>query len=250
MTPPELREAPAVRGEFACFELREWAAEFHLIAGVTARGADFGLSSPEPTAQVLDRWRRLRRSFGPAFHGLVVGHQCHQKDLAVHRTAANGWRILDDTDGHLTDQAGYLLLVSVADCVPVYLAAPGTSWFGLVHAGWRGVARGMVEEGISQLAALARLSVAEIVMHCGVSICGDCYEVGPEVWLGVMGEPASGNRRLDLRSAIAQRAHRAGVARVTGSPWCTAHDRDRFSSHRASGGADGRMVAYLGRALP
>jgi copper oxidase (laccase) domain-containing protein len=40
------------------------------------------------------------------------------------------------------------------------------------------------------------------------------------------------------------------VERVTRSPWCTAHDRDRFYSHRASAGADGRMLAYLGRPLP
>jgi copper oxidase (laccase) domain-containing protein len=87
-------------------------------------------------------------------------------------------------------------------------------------------------------------------MHCGISICGDCYEVGPEVFLGVTGRPADGKQRLDLREAIGWRARRAGVERVTRSPWCTAHDRDRFYSHRASAGADGRMLAYLGRPLP
>ncbi len=245
----ELREAPAARGDFPCFELLEWAAEFNLTAGVTARGADFGLSSPEPTAQVLDRWRRLRSGLRPGFEGFVVGQQCHRSGLAVHQTPASGWRILDDTDGHLTDQTGYLLLVSVADCVPVYLVAPGSPWFGLLHAGWRGVAGGIVEEGVSQLAGLARLPVEDIVMHCGVSICGECYEVGSEVGSAVLGEAAAGKLKLDLRAAVSRRARRAGVGRVTTSPWCTAHDRDRFYSHRASGGADGRMVAYLGRSL-
>jgi YfiH family protein len=247
----ELRETPAARGDFPCFELPEWDAEFDLTAGLTARGADFGLSSPEPTAAVLDRWRRLRSGLRPGFQGFVVGHQCHGTDLAVHRASpAHGWRILDDTDGHLTDQTGYLLIVSVADCVPVYLVAPGSAWFGLLHAGWRGVAGGIVEEGVSQLAALAGLPASDIVIHCGVSICGDCYEVGPEVVRAVVGESTAGKRGLDLREAIAQRAHRAGVGRVSRSPWCTAHDRDRFYSHRASAGADGRMLAYLGRPLP
>ncbi len=244
-----LREAPAVLGGFPCFELQEWASEFNLTAGVTARGADFGLSSPEPTARVLDRWRRLGGSLRPRFGGAVVGHQCHRTDLAVHQAPARGWRILDDTDGHLSDQAGYLLLVSVADCVPVYLVAPGSPWFGLLHAGWRGVAAGIIEEGVSQLAELAKLPNENIVIHCGISICGECYEVGPEVGQAVLAEPASGKLRLDLRAAITRRAHRAGVGRVTASPWCTAHDRDRFYSHRASGGADGRMLAYLGRPL-
>jgi YfiH family protein len=250
VTPPELREAPAVRGDFPCFELQEWASEFQLIAGVTARGADFGLSSPEPTAAVLDRWRRLRSSLRPAFGGLVVGRQCHRTTLALHQSPASGWQILDDTDGHLTNQTGCLLTVSVADCVPVYLAAPGSRWFGLLHAGWRGVAGGIVEEGISRLAALACLPPMDIVIHCGISICGDCYEVGPEVLQAVAGESATGKQRLDLRQAIGRRAHRAGVERVTSSPWCTAHDRERFYSHRASAGADGRMLAYLGRPSP
>lgn len=250
MTSPELREAPALRGEFPCFELQEWASEFNLIAGVTARGADFGLSSPEPAARVLDRWRRLRAGLGPGFEGQVVGHQCHGTALAVHPSRASGWRVLDDTDGHLTDQTGYLLLVTVADCVPVYLVASGSPWYGLLHAGWRGVAAGIVEDGVSRLAELARLPSTDVVLHCGISICGDCYEVGPEVAQAVLGEAVTDQLRLDLRAVIAQRAHRAGVARVTTSPWCTAHDRQRFYSHRASGGADGRMVAYLGRPLP
>jgi copper oxidase (laccase) domain-containing protein len=249
VTLPELREAPTARGDFPCFELREWASEFDLIAGVTARGADFGLASPEPTAAVLDRWRRLRAGLRPGFGGVAVGQQCHRATVAVHQTPVGGWRILDDTDGHLTDQTGYLLAVSVADCVPVYLAAPGSPWFGLLHAGWRGVAGGIVEEGVAKLAALAGLPASGIVIHCGISICGDCYEVGPEVFVGVNGRPAEGKRRLDLKEAVGRRARRGGVVRVTNSPWCTAHDRDRFYSHRASAGADGRMLAYLGRPL-
>jgi len=247
--PEDLREAPAVRAGFPCFELQEWSSEFNLTAGVTARGADFGLSSPEPAAAVLDRWRRLRGGLRPAFEGVVVGHQCHRTTLAVHHHPAGGWHILDDTDGHLSDQAGYLLVVSVADCVPVYLAAPGSAWFGVVHAGWRGVAGGIVEQGISQLAALARLPASGIAIHCGVGICGECYEVGPEVVQAVTGESVTAKQRLDLRRAIGRRARRAGVERVTGSPWCTAHHADRFYSHRASAGKDGRMLAYLGRPL-
>jgi YfiH family protein len=246
----ELREAPATQADFPCFELLEWGPQLNLTAGVTARGADFGLGSPEPAATVLDRWRRLRSGLRPAFQGLVVGHQCHGTTLAVHQSPACGWRILDDTDGHLTNQTGCLLTVTVADCVPVYLAAPGSGWFGLLHAGWRGVAAGIVEEGVSQLAAVASLPVSEIVMHCGISICGDCYEVGHEVFQAVTGEPATGKQRLDLRGVISQRVRRAGLERVTSSPWCTAHHRERFYSHRASAGADGRMVAYLGRPSP
>jgi hypothetical protein len=98
----QLREAPATRAGFPCFELPEWRSQFNLTAGVMARGADFGLGSLEPTAAVLDRWRKLRSGLRPAFGALVTGHQCHGTTLAVHRSPAAGWHILDDTDGHFT----------------------------------------------------------------------------------------------------------------------------------------------------
>jgi len=58
--------------------------------------------------------------------------------------------------------------------------------------------------------------------------------------------PGSGPWHLDLRARLAAEARRLGLAQVTTSSWCSAHDRPAFFSHRASGGADGRMVAYLG----
>jgi copper oxidase (laccase) domain-containing protein len=51
---------------------------------------------------------------------------------------------------------------------------------------------------------------------------------------------------VDLRGVLAEQARDLGVEQVTISPWCSAHDRERFFSHRASRGGEGRMVAYLG----
>jgi len=248
VTPPqELREAPAVRGDFHCHELAAWAADFGVVAGITNRGADFGLSSAEPTRSVLERWRRLRMAVRPGFETVIVAHQCHGATLATHQTPGSGWRVEDDTDGHLTNQPGVLLGVAVADCVPVYLVQQAGPWIGLLHAGWRGVAAGIVERGISRLSELAACDTSQIAIHCGVSICGSCYEVGSEVYEAVTGETASGKRQLDLKALVAKRAARSGAREVTVSPWCTAHDQGTFYSHRRSGGTDGRMVAYLGR---
>jgi len=54
---------------------------------------------------------------------------------------------------------------------------------------------------------------------------------------------------LDLRTILAAQAIELGIGAVTVSPWCTAHDRERFFSHRASAGAAGRQVAYVGRPI-
>jgi copper oxidase (laccase) domain-containing protein len=133
----------------------------------------------------------------------------------------------------------------VADCVPVYLLHPASRTIGLLHAGWRGVAAGILERGISQVTRLADAPASDLIMHCGIAICGSCYEVGSEVKVAVLGTPGSAGG-LDLRAALAERARRVGLAAVTASGWCAAHDGDRFFSHRRSAGRDGRMLAYLG----
>jgi copper oxidase (laccase) domain-containing protein len=56
----------------------------------------------------------------------------------------------------------------------------------------------------------------------------------------------AGPWHLDLRATLARQAAAFGLRSISSSPWCSAHDRGRFFSHRASRGADGRMVAYLG----
>ena len=87
-------------------------------------------------------------------------------------------------------------------------------------------------------------------MHCGVAICGTCYEVGSEVFEALeLSPPADGRGLLDLRAVLERQGRALGVSRVSTSDRCSAHDAADFFSHRASGGADGRMVAYLG-ALP
>jgi len=60
------------------------------------------------------------------------------------------------------------------------------------------------------------------------------------------GHAETGPGHVDLRTVLARQAQALGVGGITLSPWCSAHDREHFFSHRASGGRDGRMVAYAG----
>src|SRR5207247_10221400 len=72
------------------------------------------------------------------------------------------------------------------------------------------------------------------------------YEVGSEVLSQFSGRAESGPGHVDLRAALAQQGQTLGLGGMTLSPWCSAHDRDHFFSHRASGGRDGRLIAYAG----
>lgn len=226
--------------------------EHAVVAGISGRGEGFnlGLATPEPADRVLARWRSLLDFFAPPFPTVHLGLQVHGARVVTHGAAPPGWIIREGVDGHVTAVAGSLLVVTVADCIPVYLVHPDSSTVGLLHVGWRGLAAGILEAGLAAFTAVARCPVADVAIHCGVGICGDCYEVGPEVLKALGREARPGPTRLDLRAELVRRAQDAGSIRVSASGWCTAHDRDRFFSHRASGGTDGRMVAWIGVGVP
>jgi YfiH family protein len=229
-------------------ELRAWAERYGVVAGLTLRGRGFslGLWSEENVGQVMTRWRAFRAAFQPTFPGLILSHQVHGAVVQWHRQAPDGWLILDGSDGHATATRGLLLTITVADCIPIYLTVPHQRAVALLHAGWRGATARVLERGVERLKREGLVRVSEIVMHCGVGICGDCYEVGSEVLAHFPERAVSAPGHLDLRAALAAQARELGIEEITTSPWCTAHDRERFFSHRASGGRDGRMVAYLG----
>jgi hypothetical protein len=243
-----LTEAP-VPGPVPRFELVEWSEAAGLVAGITGRGDepgrgfDLGLWSQSPVGETMRRWRAFRQSY-PDFDSVMLGQQVHGAEVMT-AGSGRGWTQVDGIDGWVTTTPGVLLVVTVADCIPVYLAAP--RGVALLHAGWRGTAAGILARGVEQLCSVAGAASEEIAMHCGVGICGPCYEVGSEVMRGCGAEiEGPGPWHLDLRERLATQAAGLGITRITTSTWCSAHDRDRFYSHRASGGRDGRMVAFLG----
>ena len=244
--PAEMRaDAPVPR-----YELTEWRERYGVSAGITIRGNgavpfDLGLAGvTTPIGEILPRWRAFRAAV-PGFTGVVISQQVHGTKVLWHE-AARGMIIEDGADGHATAAPGVLLAVSVADCIPVYLVDPVGRRVALLHAGWRGTAAGVLGQGLELLAARGSL-VENVVIHCGIGICGECYEVGSEV-LTACGVPAPEGirQRLDLRSILKRQAREMSVAKVSTSDHCSAHGGSEFFSHRASGGAAGRMIAYLG----
>ena len=239
-----------VAGQVPRFELLEWKERFGVLAGITGRGEesppfDLGLGGQAaPVGEVLARWRTFRASL-PSFHAAVIARQVHGTTVLWHDAAA-GLVLRGDADGHATATPGILLTVTVADCIPVYLIDPSHRTIALLHAGWRGTAADILGRGVDLLTAHGS-SPDDLVVHCGIGICGPCYEVGREVFQGCgLAVPSDGKGPLDLRGLLAGRARARGVGEVSLSPYCSAHDQGVFFSHRASRGEDGRMVAYLG----
>jgi purine-nucleoside/S-methyl-5'-thioadenosine phosphorylase / adenosine deaminase len=243
-----VREVP-VPGTLPLYDLPDWRRH-GVVAGITGRGGepgrgfDLGLWTDAPVAEVMSRWRAFRRAL-PGFDAVVLGNQVH--GVVVETVGpSRGWIQIEGVDGWVTTTPGVLLTVTIADCIPVYLVVPGRG-VALLHAGWRGTAAGILRTGLERLLAVTGGAVGGVIMHCGIGICGGCYEVGSEVMTGC-GAPAQGPGpwHLDLRARLAEQAAGLGLDTITVSGWCSAHDRDSFYSHRASRGTDGRMVAYLG----
>ncbi len=240
-----------VPGDLPLWEIPGWRERFGVVAGITGRGDpeapfDLGLWSAQPVGEVMGRWRRLRAAF-PAIHAMSLAHQVHGDRVLRHEAPPEGWTIFEGADGHVSATAGHLLTITVADCVPVYLVAPQQRAIGLLHAGWRGTATGILARGVERLCTSGGARATDIVMHAGVCISGPRYQVGSEV-MAALGEPMlePGPWQVDLRAVLVKQARALGLSDITASTRCTATEGTEFFSHRASSGADGRMVAYLG----
>ena len=211
-------------------------------AFTTTRAAgSFGVASDEPVRDVMARWDHLRQDLSSAGPRLATARQVHGDRVISHGTAWEGWLRCGDGDGHLALDRGTAMAVSIADCVPVFLAHPSGA-ASLLHSGWRGTATRIVERAIDLLETRG-IPGNELVVHLGPAICGGCYEVSPDVFERLTGHAVDRATTVDLRTLIADHARQRGVRRISISDWCTRCDNDRFYSHRA--GDAGRQLAVL-----
>jgi YfiH family protein len=224
-------------------ELVDDFAQFGIRAFTTTRASgSFGLGSDEPSRLVMQRWQGLREELRPGAARLASATQVHGSRVVVHGSDWEGWLRVDGADGHVTADRGLALAVTVADCVPVFIAHPSGA-IAILHSGWRGTVARIVERGIEALGRRG-FAASELRIHLGPAICGKCYEVGASVFRELTGRDSSGAAaRVDLRAIIADHARSAGVRHVAASARCTRCDNDRHFSHRA--GDAGRQIAVI-----
>ncbi len=232
-------------------EFPHWQSRFPwLFAGITASGAprdrfDLARASDSPSPAVDHRWEQVLAAAG--FDGAVLARQIHESRIVVHRDPIQG--IDDDADpadGHLTQQPGVLLAVTVADCVPVYLVDPDHHAIALLHAGWRGVAAGILARGVELLRTQVAAVPGRLHLHLGPAICGECYEVGPEVFEALGEAVPEAPTSVDVRAVLTRQAASLGLIdeNVSISEQCTLCGGEGFFSHRR--GDPERQVALLG----
>ncbi len=153
-------------------------------------------------------------------------------------------------DAAVTRVPGVVCAVLVADCVPVLLADRGATVVGIAHAGWRGLAAGVIEATIARM----QTAPADIVAWLGPAIGPRAFEVGADVHAAFGDVDAGacaaftplreGKWHADLYELARRRLGLAGVHSVAGGGWCTYTDAARFFSYRRDG-ETGRMAATI-----
>jgi len=160
-------------------------------------------------------------------------------------------------DASVTSVPGRVCVVMVADCLPVLIASRDGQKVAAAHAGWRGLAAGVLEQTVAALGVPG----GELSAWLGPAISAENFEVGDEVRAAfVVADPgasaafvpnARGRWQADLAGLARRRLARLGVTDVNGGQWCTFGDRERFFSHRRDGhlhaGQGGRMAALIWR---
>jgi len=138
-----------------------------------------------------------------------------------------------EADGHVLRAAGTAALVFTADCLPV--AVSGPKGMAMLHAGWRGLAGGILAAGAEAVGATSA------AIGPGIGPC--CYEVGDEVLesFSGLGEGVAAGRMLDLPEVARRMLRAAGVERVESAGLCTSCEAELFYSHRRDRGRTGRQ---------
>jgi YfiH family protein len=201
---------------------------------------NLGLGTEDDPEAVSANYDLLAVQTGLSRRDFALGHQVHGIEVRAHREPPSDADRAREADGQATRLGDVAPMVLVADCLPVALSSG--DGVAMLHAGWRGLAGGVLERGIAVLRGLGARGELHAAIGPGAGPC--CYEAGEEVHAAV---GHSVGRNVDLKAAATERLKAAGVVTVEDVGICTIHD-ERYFSHRRSGGVTGRQagVVWLG----
>ncbi|WP_144113753.1 peptidoglycan editing factor PgeF [Paraburkholderia sp. BCC1886] len=228
-------------------------------------GLNLGMKAgDDPLAVAANRARLLKlagvdeAAWLEQIHG--AGIVSAEQALAQTRTDGTPTR----ADASVTDRPGTVCVVMVADCMPVLICDAAGRAVGAAHAGWRGLAAGIVEQTAQRVAELAGAAPRELHAYLGPSIGPSAFEVGADVRDAFMASadttdtalreatssaflphPQNAGKYLANLPALARlRLQKLGVTRISGGDLCTVTERERFYSYRRDR-ETGRMAALI-----
>jgi len=229
----------------------DWPAPTNIRAGTTLRGG--GVSLPpydslnlgdhvgDDPAAVAENRRRLNLPTEPIW--LRQTHSTQIVDAA--RCAPDQI----EADGSYTTQPQVICTVLSADCLPILICDRTGTTVAAMHAGWRGLATGIIEQAIATLPA----SPSNLLAWLGPAIGPDAYEVGDEIRETFIAHDPTANTafnaaqekwRMDIYQLARQRLQALGITAIYGGNHCTFTELQYFYSYRRDG-LSGRMVSLI-----
>lgn len=159
-----------------------------------------------------------------------------------------------NADGAWTRQKQQICSVLTADCLPLLFCSKGAEVVAAIHAGWRGLALGIIDNAVMRLTKNARLPADELMVWLGPAISKLHFEVGAELrdqFLTISAEnkiafTANKNNKYmaDIYLLAKINLHRLGVTEIYGGDYCSFDDEERFYSYRRDG-ITGRMASLI-----
>jgi hypothetical protein len=241
--------------------LPDWPVPAGVGGVMTTRAG--GCSQPPYDSMNLGAWvgdepasveENMRRLAGATGARPVFLKQVHGARVVNVDDVAPGTGPLE-ADASVATRPGVACTITVADCLPVLFAAANGRAVGAAHAGWRGLAGGVLENTAKAVAEAAGCGSGEVVAWLGPCIGPRAFEVGPEV-VEAFGEAGRArfvpHRRSDGSAAwlgdLARLAHdrlaKSGLRQISGGQWCTVEDGVRFFSYRRDR-TTGRLAAVV-----
>jgi YfiH family protein len=209
-----------------------------------------------PKEEIAENRRRFLKAIGAEGMTLITMRQTHSSEVSIVEAGTSN----PTCDAMIAKDAGLLLAVQTADCLPILIANPEVGLVAAIHAGWRGTAQRITERTVAAIrlrfGADARTSMAAL----GPSICASCYQVREDVieryrkefryWEDLFLQ-VDGRTYLDIRAANVRQLLLCGFAedRIYVAEHCTMHQRELFFSYRRESKFDrvGRMLSVIGR---
>jgi len=228
-------------GATACFTTRRGGVSTGPFATL-----NLGFHSGDDEAAVAANHERLAALTGIAPEHVARGHQAHGTVVRALAAAPDPDAQLAEADGQATSALGVAPLVLVADCLPIAVAGVGA--VAMLHGGWRGLADGIVAEGVGAIRALGCAGPLSAAIGPGIGRC--CYEVGPEVHARFAhhGPDVRDGAHLDLKLVARRALELAGVETVEDVGLCTScAGPELFFSHRRDAGRTGRQAGIAWR---
>jgi YfiH family protein len=219
------------------------------------------LSGDDPVCVAVNRARLVGLTGGAEAAWLTQIHGAEVVDAHEVLVRARSGEPLVSADASVTNRPGTICVVMIADCMPVLLCDAAGRAVGAAHAGWRGLASGVVEKTAQRVADLAGAHPGTLHAYLGPSIGPAAFEVGADVRDAFMNgaddsqreatarafvphTDAPGKYLADLPALARLRLQRLGVTQITGGDACTVTQRERFYSYRRDR-VTGRMAAMI-----